>query len=215
VHTCAGSKPPTSPRLDREVFFFVNWAVVLPVFVVIFLAELPDKSMFASLVLGTRYRPLFVWIGIATAFAVHVVLAVLAGGLIALLPQRLVDGIVAVMFAVGAVWVLRHHDNGPEEVPDEPEAPTFWRVAALSFGVVFVGEWGDITQLATANLAASYADPLSVTVGAVLALWAVSGLAVGVGAKLLTRVPLRPVQLITAVIMLGLALWSAVAAVRG
>jgi putative Ca2+/H+ antiporter (TMEM165/GDT1 family) len=158
---------------------------------------------------------LFVWVGVATAFAVHVVLAVLAGGLIALLPQRLVDAIVAAMFALGAVWVLRHHDDGPEALPDEAAAPTFWRVAALSFGVVFVGEWGDITQLATANLAASYADPLSVAVGAVFALWAVSGLAIGVGARLLTRVPLRPVRLVTVVIMFGLALWSAAAAVRG
>lgn len=194
----------------------MNWPVVLPVFVVIFTAELPDKSMFASLLLGARYRPLYVWVGVAAAFTVHVVLAVLAGGLVALLPQRLVDTIVAVMFAAGGLWVLLHHEDGPEEVPVEPhEHPTLWQVAVLSFGVVFVGEWGDITQLATANLAASYADPVSVAVGAVLALWTVSALAVGVGARLLARVPVRAVQLVTVAIMWVLAVWSAVAAVRG
>lgn len=194
----------------------MNWAVVLPVFVVIFLAELPDKSMFASLVLGTRYRGLFVWAGVAAAFTVHVVLAVLAGGLVALLPQRLVDALVAVMFALGGLWVLRHHEDGAEPGPaQQPRSRNFWAVATLSFGVVFIGEWGDITQLATANLAASYADPVSVAVGAVLALWAVSALAVGVGARLLARVPVRAVQLVTVAIMWVLAAWSAVAAVRG
>jgi hypothetical protein len=51
------------------------------VFGVTFVAELPDKSLFASLVLGTRYRPVHVWLGVAAAFAVHVGLAVTVGGL--------------------------------------------------------------------------------------------------------------------------------------
>ena len=57
----------------------MDLAVVLTTFVVIFPAELPDKSLFASLVLGTRFRPLPVFCGVAAAFAVHVVIAVTVG----------------------------------------------------------------------------------------------------------------------------------------
>ena len=54
-------------------------AVIGVAFLITFLAELPDKSMFASLVLGTRYRPSWVWAGTAAAFAVHAGIAVTAG----------------------------------------------------------------------------------------------------------------------------------------
>lgn len=196
----------------------MSWTVAASVFVVVFLAELPDKSMFAALVLGSRFRPLFVWLGVAAAFAVHVGIAVVAGRLIALAPQRYVDLLVAVLFAVGAVWVLRHEsgtDPEPAGLDAVADRSTWWRVTGLAFGVVFVGEWGDITQVATANLAAASATPLSVAVGAVLALWAVSGLAVGVGGRLLQAVPMHLVQRVTAAILAALAVWSAVAAVRG
>ena len=43
----------------------MNVVTALAVFGVIFTAELPDKTMVASLVLGTRFRPLFAWLGIA------------------------------------------------------------------------------------------------------------------------------------------------------
>ena len=53
----------------------MNPAVAAAVFPVIFLGELPDKTMFASLVMATRGRPFAVWLGATAAFAVHVVIA--------------------------------------------------------------------------------------------------------------------------------------------
>ena len=88
------------------------------------------------------------------------------------------------------------------------------RVALASFGVVFLGEWGDITQIATANLAARYGDPLSVGVGALLALWSVAALALTVGRGLVQRVPARLVRRITGVILAVLAVLTLVEAVR-
>ena len=73
--------------------------IAVAVFPVIFLAELPDKSMFAALLLATRGRPISVWAGAALAFAVHTALAVTIGGvLFALLPPRVVEAIVALLF---------------------------------------------------------------------------------------------------------------------
>jgi putative Ca2+/H+ antiporter (TMEM165/GDT1 family) len=196
----------------------VDLAVVLTTFVVIFPAELPDKSMFASLVLGTRFRPLPVFVGVAAAFAVHVVIAVAIGGVFALLPERLVLFVVTALFAGGSALLLfgREHDDDPEAteagrvVSDQHPV----RVALASFGVVFLGEWGDLTQIMTANLAARYRDPLSVGVGAVLALWSVTALALTVGRGLVQRVPARLVRRLTGVVLAVLAVVTLVEALR-
>lgn len=81
-----------------------TFAVIAPV-------ELPDKTFVATLVLATRYRPLPVFLGVASAFAVHVTLAVLAGSLIALLPQQPVQLAATVGVATAAIllgrWIVR------------------------------------------------------------------------------------------------------------
>jgi Ca2+/H+ antiporter, TMEM165/GDT1 family len=195
----------------------VDLAVVLTTFVVIFPAELPDKSLFASLVLGTRFRPLPVFCGVAAAFAVHVVIAVTVGGVfVALLPQRLVLFVVAALFAGGAALLL----FGRQEEADAAEASRALadqrpvRVALASFGVVFLGEWGDITQITTANLAARYRDPVSVGIGAVLALWSVSALALTAGRGLVQRIPARLIRRLTGVVLAVLAVVTLVEAIR-
>jgi Ca2+/H+ antiporter, TMEM165/GDT1 family len=200
----------------------MSLAVAAIAFGVVFLAELPDKSMIASLVLGTRFRPLYVWVGAAAAFAVHVVIAVAAGGALALLPHRLVPGIVAALFFAGAALLLfgkeaHEEEAGLDESGNVVEiaVPTFRRVATLSFAVIFVGEWGDITQIATANLAAKYHDPIGVGVGALLGLWTVVAIGVVAGSKLVERVPLALVRRITGVILAALGVVSVVAAIRG
>ena len=200
----------------------VDLAVALTTFLVIFPAELPDTSLFASLVLGTRFRPLPVFCGVAAAFAVHVVIAVTIGGVFALLPQRLVLFVVAALFAAGSVLLfLGKEDSKGEEGEEAPaEAPRAMadqrplRVALASFGVVFLGEWGDITQITTANLTARYHAPLSVGIGALLALWSVSALALTVGRGLVQRVPARLVRRFTAVVLAVLAVVTLVEAVR-
>jgi putative Ca2+/H+ antiporter (TMEM165/GDT1 family) len=208
----------------------VTPSTALTTFGVIFLAELPDKSLFASLVLGTRFHPVGVWIGVAGAFAVHVVIAVAAGGALSLLPGWIVDGITALLFLIGAIVLLlpRRDGNGDdpdgEVAGDDPDgevaaaagaAPaTFRRAVMTSFGIVFVGEWGDLTQITTANLAARYHDPFSVGLGALLGLWAVAALAIGAGRGLMRVIPLTLVRRIAGLVFLTLAVLTVVDAVR-
>ncbi len=197
--------------------------VIVVVFAVIAAAELPDKSLFASLVLATRYRAAWVYVGVAAAFLVHVTIAVVAGGALSLLPHRLLQAIVAALFAVGALVLLlgREADEVSAGVEDAMHAaPTgrphsFRRVALTSFGVVFVGEWGDITQIATANYAARYHDPVSVAIGATLGLWAVAALAVTAGKKVLDYIAVGLVRRITGIVLAVFAVLSAVAALSG
>jgi putative Ca2+/H+ antiporter (TMEM165/GDT1 family) len=58
------------------------------------------------------------------------------------------------------------------------QPPSFLRVFATSFTVVFIGEWGDVTQITTANFVARYNAPLIIGIAALTALWSVSALAV-------------------------------------
>jgi Ca2+/H+ antiporter, TMEM165/GDT1 family len=192
-------------------------AVIGIAFAVTFLAELPDKSMFASLVLATRYRAPAVWTGVAAAFAVHMAIAVTAGQLLALLPHRVVDWVVAGLFVAGAVYLFvtsfrPAHLDGADVAREGDRTPSFLRVAATSFSVIFLAEWGDITQLTAANLAARY-NPLLVFTGATLGLWVAAAIAVSIGAKSLNLIPVAWLNRITALILLALGGYAAVSAI--
>jgi putative Ca2+/H+ antiporter (TMEM165/GDT1 family) len=184
--------------------------VIFAVFPIVFLGELPDKTMFASLVLSTRGRPLLVWLGAAAAFTVHVVIAVTIGvALFHLLPHRALEATVAAIFFVGGVLALREARKArDEEELVEREVESHRRVALTAFLVIFIAEWGDLTQILTANLAAHYHDPLSVGVGALLALWAVAGLAVVAGQSVLRFVNVATVRIVTAVVLFALTGWA-------
>ncbi|MEV6103161.1 TMEM165/GDT1 family protein [Streptomyces sp. NPDC051940] len=187
---------------------------IVTAFGLIFLAELPDKTMFASLAMGTRMRPLYVWFGTSTAFIVHVAIAVGAGSVIGLLPGWSVKLVSAALFGLGAFLLLR---GGDDEHGDEAGTKTvkgFWPVYSTAFMAVFISEWGDLTQITTANLAAAN-DVWSVAIGSAAALMSVSALALLAGRFIAKRVPLRTVQRIGGLCMLALAVWSLVEVFTG
>jgi putative Ca2+/H+ antiporter (TMEM165/GDT1 family) len=183
-------------------------------FPVIFLGELPDKTMFASLLLATRGRPVQVWLGAAAAFAVHVAIAVTAGvALFALVPHRYLELVVACLFAAAAVYAWIEGTRGGEDL--HSKIPKSRHGAMLTaFAVIFVAEWGDLTQVLTANLAARYHAPFAVAVGSLLALWAVAALAIVGGQTLLRFVSIHTIRKVTAVVLLCLAGYTAWAALR-
>jgi Ca2+/H+ antiporter, TMEM165/GDT1 family len=192
----------------------LSFAVIAVVFGVIFLAELPDKTALASLMLGTRYRASYVFAGVAAAFLVHVALAIAAGSLLTLLPHRLVQGVVGVLFLGGAAVLLLSKGEDEEEVR-APSDQSFWKVAGAGFMLILVAEFGDLTQIMTANLAARYSDPVSVGIGAVLALWAVGALGIFGGRMLMKRVPLKLITKVAAAVMVVLAGFSLYEAIAG
>jgi len=187
-------------------------------FLTVFPAELPDKTMVASIVLVARYRrPAAVWAGATIAFVVHVTAAVLAGRLLTLLPETPVQLVVAGLFAFGAVALLRAaRATRHEEAGGGPAQRTTGFGAALagSFALVIAAEWGDLTQLATASLAASGGNPIAIGLGALLALSSVAALAVTVGRQLIARVPLHIVNLIAAGVFAALAVATLVRLLR-
>jgi Ca2+/H+ antiporter, TMEM165/GDT1 family len=196
-------------------------AVAATTFAVIFPAELPDKTLVATLVLSARYRPRPVWFGVAAAFFVQCAVAVAFGGVLSLLPRRPVLLIVAGLFAVGS-WLMFHgagrasEDVAEEEreIAEVADARGSRRVALTAFLVLFAAEWGDLSQLVTAGLVARYDSPLSVFVGSWAALCTVAGLAVVIGNQLARRMPFALIRRLAGSLFAVLAVITLVQAVR-
>jgi len=184
------------------------------VFCTVLVAELPDNSGLASLVLGTRYRPAGVFAGAFAAFAVHVVLAVTCGSLLGLLPHKVTAIAVAVVFLAGAVLVLRTDDDDDDDARLKADATGFWAVAATSFVVILLAELGDLSDIVIANLAAKYHDPVAVGIGSVLALWSVVVLAIVGGRGLQRILPLKWITRLAALLMVVMAGFTLVETLR-
>jgi putative Ca2+/H+ antiporter (TMEM165/GDT1 family) len=195
-------------------------AVVATVFGLMAAAELPDKTMIATLVMGSRSRPLLVWGGAGSALVVQVAIAVVAGRFLLLLPHRALEVVVAAAFGAGAVYLLfgnqAHEERkGEQEGASATLAPPAWRVVAAAFVVIFLGEFGDLTQLLAVNLVARYRQPAAVFVGGAAGLVTVSA-AAAFGGRALTRVlPLTLLRRLSGVALLGFCAYSVVGLVGG
>jgi putative Ca2+/H+ antiporter (TMEM165/GDT1 family) len=207
-----------SPDYPRPVdWSAVHPATIVATFGTIFVAELPDKTMLATIVLAARFkRPFAVWVGAALALTAQMFIAVVAGRLLELLPDRPVHIAVAILFGVGAVVLWRTSDEAVHEAAEHlaPEVRLelpAWRISATVMGVVFLAEWGDLTQLATASLA-SRGEALSVFVGATAAMLTVAAIGVIAGQSLLRVLPERVLRRIAAAIFATLAVVALVSA---
>lgn len=191
----------------------VDPAVFAASFLPILLLELPDKTFVATLVLATRFKPLTAWIGVGLAFAVQCLIAVVAGRLLAQLPERPVAAVAALLFAVGAFTLFRGAAKAQQAEADALQeyeqkvtgGKSGVRAVLACFGVVFLAEWGDLSQLFTAGLAARYDDPVSVFLGSWAALLVVSGLAAAIGATVVKRLSVATVSRIGGVVCTVLA----------
>lgn len=194
----------------------VDIGLIALAFFSIFIVELPDKTFLATLVLATKYKPLYVWIGVGLAFAVQTILAVVAGGVASLLPKDLIHTVAGLIFLAGAVLLFkegRSHQNAEEDEDEyaEKAKPTNGaRQIFAAFAVLFAAEWGDLSQLLTISLVAKYKEPLSIFIGSLAALLAVSGLAVIVGKQLLRWISLHLLHFIGAAICLVLGVYTLV-----
>lgn len=181
----------------------------LTVFTVVFLLELPDKTALAALLLATRHRPLPVFFGAASAFVIQSIVAVAAGSLLSLLPREPIRIGAGLLFILMAALIVRQNlkkTEVEEKSEVEREEGRHRQPFVTAFVVVFVGEWGDLTQLATAALQARYRSPIVVFAAATLALWLVAAIAVTLGNRLGAWIPQRPLQLAAAGVMVVVAI---------
>jgi putative Ca2+/H+ antiporter (TMEM165/GDT1 family) len=195
----------------------VQLSVIFTVFFLIFVAELPDKTMIATIIMGSRYRPVMVWLGASLAFGIHAALAVAVGQFLQLLPHRWIEAVTALLFAGGAAYLL-FVPEGREEAEGEVEAdktPKGTKTVGAAFLVILIGEFGDLTQILTANLAAKYHAPAEVFIGAFAGLATVAALGAFGGKALLRILPLALIRKVGGVLLAGFAIYTLVTLVRG
>jgi Ca2+/H+ antiporter, TMEM165/GDT1 family len=180
-----------------------GWTLFATVFGFIFVAELPDKTALASLVLATRHRAFPVFLGASLALTIQSVIAVAAGHLFSLLPAKAVHVGAGIVFLVSAIIMWRRRsDEGSSSKDEGAESARqgFFRSFWLVFTVVFIAEWGDLTQIATAGFEARYRSPILVFAAATAALWSVAALAVFLGNRAGRLLDARVTQRVAAVL---------------
>ncbi|HVB52302.1 MAG TPA: TMEM165/GDT1 family protein [Acidimicrobiales bacterium] len=167
----------------------------LGIFALMFLIELPDKTMIAMIVMSTRARPSSIVTGASIGFVVQMGVAVLAGGLLTLLPSHLKDVVVALLFLGGAGFLLLSREETAEEKGEHDaqseQTSTRLKEMATAFSVIFISEFGDFSQIQAANFTVKTHQPLEVFLAASLALISVSFLGAYGGQFLQRVVPIK------------------------
>jgi putative Ca2+/H+ antiporter (TMEM165/GDT1 family) len=184
---------------------------ILASFVLVFVAEMGDKTQLLALTLASRYRrPWPVLGGILAATVVNHGLASAVGTEVAaLVPPRVMAAALAVTFIAFGLWTLR-----PDTL-DEDARPARFGPFLTTAVLFFLAEMGDKTQLATVALAARYRSIGLVTTGTTLGMLAADGLAVLLGERLARVVPMSRIRAIAAALFLAFGLASAWTALRG
>jgi Ca2+/H+ antiporter, TMEM165/GDT1 family len=190
----------------------VNIGAYLGIFALMFLIELPDKTMIATIVMSTKVRSSSIVIGASAGFVVQMGIAVGAGGLLTLLPVHVKDIIVAVLFLGGGGYLLFSRESKEEEAGERKAASehpsTRLREISTAFGVIFVSEFGDLSQIQAANFAAKTHELLGVFIAASLALICVSFLGAYGGQFLQRVVPVKWIRLAGGLIFVVLGVYT-------
>jgi putative Ca2+/H+ antiporter (TMEM165/GDT1 family) len=158
-----------------------DWALFISTFGLIFLAELPDKTAVAVLIMSSQRHPFGVYVGVCAAYVVQNIVAVLFGSIFGLLPPEIIHMASGVLFIIFAFLMWFKRDEKKEEAGQKDSRANFTKTAWAAFVVIFIAEWGDLTQLSTATLVAQSRHPVVVFLASTLALWVVSGIFVIIG----------------------------------
>jgi putative Ca2+/H+ antiporter (TMEM165/GDT1 family) len=171
---------------------------------IVALAEMGDKTQLLSLVLAARFRrpwPILWGILIAT-LANHALAGAVGASVTAWLGPQWLRWILAGSFIAMAAWMLV-----PDKLDDD-DAPDAARHSVLVTTVIafFLAEMGDKTQVATVMLAAQYQTWFAVVAGTTLGMMLANAPVVWFGERVMRRVPVRAVHIVSALIFLGLGL---------
>ncbi len=188
----------------------MDWQALFSVFGFVFLAELGDKTQLAVVTQTCKYRkPWPVFVGASGALVLVTALGALGGQILGrVVPEDVLTTVAALMFAVMGILVAaqasRAGGDGLQgeqceclgEACDQCSMGSAWDWAAFvgTFGLLFLAELGDKTQLAVLSLSGGQGNPWAVFVGGALALVAVTAIGI-LGGRVLCRLTSRRVLL--------------------
>ena len=196
----------------------MDWSVVLTTFGLIFVAELGDKTQLAVLTQTCKYRrPWAVFLGASLALMAVTALGAAGGRVLGqIVPPTFLQGAAALAFVAMGILIAREaarrtkseaaqdvaceSSTGQDvKAPAGPFCSQDWKAFGATFGLLFVAEMGDKTQLAVLSLAGKCPNPWPVFIGGGLALTAVTALGVAGGQGLSRLIPQRVLLWISAI----------------
>ena len=170
---------------------------------IVALAEIGDKTQLLALMLAGRYRkPVPIVFGIFGATLLnHFAAAAVGHWLMSKIGPDLMRGGLGLSFLAMAGWMLIPDklDEGEIVMPKRQMG-----VFATTVFAFFLAEMGDKTQVVTIALAARFHDFLPVVAGTTLGMMLANAPVVWLGDKLVKRVPIRLVHVVSAVVFLVL-----------
>jgi Ca2+/H+ antiporter, TMEM165/GDT1 family len=179
-------------------------------FALIIVGELGDKTQLTVISLSCQYKPWHVFAGAMIAFLlVDGVSTVIGGPLLALLPVNVVHLVSGAVFIAFGIFSLLRKNKEDEAVRKTGRFPVF-----SAFSLVALMELGDKTQIITITLAAQY-SPAMVLVGLILAFAFLTAIAVLIGARVVSRLPMKWIRLGTSVLFIVLGTLSIAGALFG
>ncbi len=193
----------------------MDWSTLISTFGLVFIAELGDKTQLAVVTQTCKHRrPWAVFVGASTALIAVTAIGAVGGRLLGqVIPQSVLRIVAALAFVVMGVLIGREAAKADKNAAQEDScaytaddqvdcAPTSawdWKAFSSTFGLLFVAELGDKTQLAVLSLAGKHGDVWLVFAGGALALTLVTALGVVGGQGLCRIIPERLLLWISAV----------------
>ena len=172
---------------------------------IVALAEMGDKTQLLSLVLAARFRKPWpiAWGILVATLANHALAGALGSWVTTVLGPDVLRWALGLSFLAMAVWMLIPDKLDEDE---QPKATSHLGVFGTTLVAFFLAEMGDKTQIATVALAAQYQQWAAVVAGTTLGMMLANVPVVWFGDKLVKRVPIRTVHVISALIFLALGL---------
>lgn len=171
-------------------------SIILP-FTTILVAELLDKSQLALILLSTKTKHhLQLILGALLAFALVDGAAILFGSvLVSIIPELYIKIAAALTFFYFGITSLRAKEEKADKITSGKNA----FLSALS--VIFLSEWGDKTQIASAVFATRF-PPFAVFIGVMLAMLVLAVLAVYLGKLLDKKIPAQTIRKVAGILFI-------------
>lgn len=167
------------------------------------LAEMGDKTQLSILLLSSKTQEyLRLLLGVMLAFLLADGVAILLGSWVtSVIPVDLVKIVSGLVFILFGLLILK----GDRDDDAEESSLSAKRAFASGFTMIFLSEWGDKTQIASALFATEY-DPIMVFIGVMIALLLLSVMAIFLGKFLSSRIDRRAITKVGGVLFLLIGL---------
>ena len=192
----------------------MTWYIPLvAAFVVIFLAELGDKTQLVTISFASKYPHVPVFFGVFLGMSMVTVLGVLVGTIlfqvIDVTYVKILSGAIFIIFGIWTLWESNKEEDEKEEEKEVKKKSVF----STTFIMISIAEFGDKTQFMVIALTAQYGTPVLVFIGAVAAFALIVGIGVYVGKKLSEKVSTTWIELGSAILFIVIGVLFIVEAV--